>query len=263
MYKFHLFTIRALSNMHVGSGDTNFGVVDKLVQRDPATNFPYISSSSLKGALREHCEASGFKDVDYVFGADARFDNESKPGAYKFFSAYLLSIPVRSDIRPYFNGLCQAVYEGFKESLISFKIDYQLEHKFDNVTQDRVKVYIGVTDGSTVEGYTAVSANTSLNSNFTKIFGEYPAIFNDKTFCEDIASNLPVVARNHLENGISQNLWYEEIVPRETRFYFILGVPQNDDVFQTFKECITGSPVQIGANASIGYGFCEINHIGG
>jgi len=51
--KYELYKITAMTNMHVGSGDMNFGVIDKLVQRDSLTGYPVIYSSSLKGALRE------------------------------------------------------------------------------------------------------------------------------------------------------------------------------------------------------------------
>ena len=52
-YTKQCFKITAKTNMHVGSGDTNYGIIDKLVQRDVLSNLPMIHSSSLKGALRE------------------------------------------------------------------------------------------------------------------------------------------------------------------------------------------------------------------
>ncbi len=52
--KTELYTIETLSNLHVGAGDINFGVIDNQVQRDSVTNLPNINSSSLKGAFREH-----------------------------------------------------------------------------------------------------------------------------------------------------------------------------------------------------------------
>jgi len=74
MIKYHLFMIETVSNMHVGSGDSNFGVVDNLVQRDPATTYPYISSSSLKGALREHFESNNVDKnvIEAIFGSEPR-----------------------------------------------------------------------------------------------------------------------------------------------------------------------------------------------
>lgn len=75
-------------------------------------------------------------------------------------------------------------------------------------------------------------------------------------FAKDLtAHSLPIIARNHLNNGISDNLWYEEFVPRGSVFYTVIMTPE--------KECALnfGEPVQIGGNASIGYGFTKIEEI--
>ena len=57
--KTELYKITTLSNLHVGSGDINFDVIDNQVQRDSITNLPNINSSSLKGAFREHFSGDG------------------------------------------------------------------------------------------------------------------------------------------------------------------------------------------------------------
>jgi len=49
-----MYVINTLSNMHVGSGEVNYGVIDNLIQRDSVTNLPNINSSGLKGAIREY-----------------------------------------------------------------------------------------------------------------------------------------------------------------------------------------------------------------
>jgi CRISPR-associated protein Cmr4 len=53
-FKIHSYLIECLSNLHVGSGDANYDVIDKKVQRDPVTNLPCIHSSGIKGAFREY-----------------------------------------------------------------------------------------------------------------------------------------------------------------------------------------------------------------
>ena len=68
--------------------------------------------------------------------------------------------------------------------------------------------------------------------------------------CSDY--NLPIIARNKLENGESANLWYEQVLPPETMFYTIIQ-EEGDDL----KEALNGQIVQIGANATIGYGYCK------
>ena len=74
------------------------------------------------------------------------------------------------------------------------------------------------------------------------------------TACND--ENLPIIARNCLENGLSANLWYEQVLPSKTVLYFFTS----GDV-KGFAEALDGSLVQIGANATVGYGYCRITKI--
>ena len=56
MFKHKTFLIQTLTNTHVGSGDTSYGIVDNMIQKDTTTSIPIIHSSSLKGAVRDHFE---------------------------------------------------------------------------------------------------------------------------------------------------------------------------------------------------------------
>ena len=49
-----MYVINTLSNMHVGSGEVNYGVIDNLIQRDSVTNLHNINSSGLNAAIREY-----------------------------------------------------------------------------------------------------------------------------------------------------------------------------------------------------------------
>ena len=52
----NVWLIQAKTNLHVGNKNTsNYGLIDKAIQRDPLTQIPCINSSSLKGALNEYC----------------------------------------------------------------------------------------------------------------------------------------------------------------------------------------------------------------
>ena len=77
--------------------------------------------------------------------------------------------------------------------------------------------------------------------------------------------NLPVLARNQLENGISQNLWYEEVVPHEAIFYTAVlsdGTESGDKALDDFDKYISeNNLVQFGGNASIGYGLTQIERL--
>ena len=68
-----------------------------------------------------------------------------------------------------------------------------------------------------------------------------------------------MIARNQLENGESKNLWYEQIVPRESVFYCIIGL--GDEHSAKFDEVWKDNLVQIGANATIGYGYTQFTKL--
>ena len=72
--------------------------------------------------------------------------------------------------------------------------------------------------------------------------------------------SLPVVARNCLENGKSVNLWYEEIVPHKSLFYFVVMEEDSDkDCLDLFINTVNEKIIQFGGNASIGYGLCKVS----
>ena len=78
--------------------------------------------------------------------------------------------------------------------------------------------------------------------------------------------SLPVIARNYLNNGESKNLFYEQIVPRQSRFVFFISSYSGDitkisKANGQFDQAIQRGAVQIGANASIGYGYCKLETI--
>ena len=62
---------------------------------------------------------------------------------------------------------------------------------------------------------------------------------------------------------MSANLWYEEIVPRESRFYFNIERPnkEEDELFKALP--FHGNKIQVGGNATVGYGLCKLKKIDG
>lgn len=74
---------------------------------------------------------------------------------------------------------------------------------------------------------------------------------------EALASiDLPVMAHNVLEDGISKNLWYEQYVPHESVFGILVIAPDGD---KSFENAIAKRPVvQFGAGATIGCGFTKL-----
>jgi CRISPR-associated protein Cmr4 len=280
------FVLNFLTNLHAGSGDANYGIIDKLVQREPSTNRPIIHSSSLKGALREYFE---FKNppkkedkktithelVCEVFGSH-QDDEKMDTGKCRFLAAYLLSLPVRSDVLPYFMATSVDVLMELKQEADStgFDLNPKLVAEINAVTElfkkdGKPAIHEGgpfiftnsVGQNATLEDWTASVKSTVSINEIEKITGSNLAVFNAKDF-SDLCNQLPVIARNQLENGISKNLWYEEVVPRFSRFFQFTLVPdEKNSSIESFIDDILDSKnnFQIGANATIGYGFCKFN----
>jgi CRISPR-associated protein Cmr4 len=77
------------------------------------------------------------------------------------------------------------------------------------------------------------------------------ASLKDTSF-DSLIKHLPVIARNRL--GEDRNLWYEELVPHKTLFVTFIGSTGNNNAFDT---SLTSNVIQIGANASVGYGLTK------
>lgn len=255
-----LFMIRAISNMHVGSG-ASVGIVDNVVQRDPVDNLPIIHASSLKGALREYCESGPGKNVtggadnfvEVVFGKELGKPEETvaSAGKFRFLGARLISIPCRGEQRAYYNGVSSNLLKELLDFLTELDVAPKTREAVENLysvecTGEEVKIE-GIYTGKYIK---------EANDLIKNLFGEHIVILPDDDF-RTIATELPVIARNHLENGTSKNLWYEEVIPRESRLAFVV-MGHEEIYFNDFTKRVTNGILQIGANASIGYGFSRL-----
>ena len=272
-YRKELYIITAKTNMHVGSGEESYGLVDNQVQRDVLSRLPNINASGLKGALREHFShvwGNNSERITEIFGSDSFVKSEMhRAGKFRFFNGSLLSLPVRSNVRPFFRAVSPEVIKELMGNLEAFGYDdeFKLKESLEQLSKlepvEKQPLIFSRDEGAVLEEFRfkAVTADKnkfdySLLKKIEVITGAPLALMHDSDF-KDMCSNfnLPLIARNHLENGRSQNLWHEQVVPRETKFYFLLLKPGNCNYDLEFSP---GEPVQIGANASIGYGFCQV-----
>ena len=268
----NLYKILCLTNLHVGSGEINYSIVDNEVERD-VNGYPVIHSSGLKGALREQAEKNQFKlvtppdekikydkaKVEAIFGQTAG-SGEIKPGSYKFFDGRLISRPMRvsgSDSMASISVFSLESINSFLDTITAFGLNpfngvKQVDKALvDFGTKDFVskKDFVSNVNGIQIEGE-EVGALTQeavdVLKNLESVIGERYAIVRDLN-----KYNLPVIARNYLENGISKNLWYEEVVPHGSVFYTLIITPGEENELD-MKEI-----KQIGGHASIGYGFTQ------
>ncbi len=256
------YKLKFITNAHVGSGGSNIDIVDNVVQKDPVSNLPVIFSSSLKGAFREHFKNEGKNFLEYIFGSDNKEAN-SKAGKFIFFEAFMLTRPVRSNILPYFNATSPFIVKKFLDYLEEFNIlnslQEELKEFYENIKTIKKVTLNQEFENIFIEDYSNVEVK---DVKIPKIFGENIAIFPDEYFKE---LSLPFVARNNLENGVSKNLWYEEIIPKFSTYIFFIGKPDNvskedKDKIENFEKRFDKKSeiMQIGANKTIGYGFAKI-----
>lgn len=294
MNKYKMFFIDALTNMHVGSGDIHYSVVDNMIQRHPVTDIPVIHASSIKGALREYFEplygGERSEKIVNLFGGsikDEDTDKEfsTKPGHLIFFEANLLLLPLRASNRVFYYCTSPSVIKEYLEQLNEFAAPsenfYTLSMWVDGLKlkDDECFCTFDNTNVSTeIEDYISPPAKRHCNEDTAKeikrllqVEVQDIAIFNDNCFKEICKNSLPVIARNHLEDGRSVNLFYEEILPRRTKLYFTLGLEdvklEKVDLKKLFDEFIIDltienrekpKVVQFGGNYSVGYGFSKV-----
>lgn len=219
----HVFFITAKTNLHVGNeSGGEFSIIDKAIQRDPLTSLPCINSSSLKGAIKEFCVHKTNVDIGKYFGSDVdkttgKVKSDTKKGKAIFYDAKLLFLPQQDDRTLYHYVTSDDVIKMMNERAQLFNSPF----KFDKPAkfQDREVITCNEKESLT-------------------------------TLCHE--ENLPIIARNVLENGESKNLWYEQVLPAETVLYTII-----QEEGEELAKAIDGQIVQIGANATIGYGYCK------
>lgn len=254
--KAHLFKLHCLTNLHVGSGDVNYNIIDNEVERDPTNGFPIIHASGVKGALREHFSKTLPEGtITRIFGAPPKNKNSIAAGEYKFLDAGSIARPMRvsgSEKIASIPVTTVAALNAYLSSLTAFGCEH---YGIGPVVLDEdafgdAEFITNCPENISIEGVKTkhmTAQQASLLGKLKDVLGETFALA--RSF-DDYA--LPVVARNYLENGESKNLWYEEVVPHGSVFYLIILTPEESLDLDLEKDVL-----QFGGHASIGCGFVK------
>lgn len=234
MNKNNVWFITAKTNLHVGNENTSsYGLIDLAIQRNATTGLPCINSSSLKGALNEYAAQEAklqSNDLVNIFGCDKTNGNvNTKKGLYTFFDANILFLPKQESNALYKLVTCNEILDDFLSKLALFSI------KNNNNSFTRIDIL----------------THFRLNQNNVVSLQEFVELCHD--------DNLPIIARNVLENGESKNLWYEQVLPAETVLYTLIDDKEDSTLATELKK--DNAIVQIGANATIGYGYCKFTNL--
>jgi CRISPR-associated protein Cmr4 len=245
-----LFRMECLTDMHVGNGEVNYSIINNEVQKDTVlTDVPIIQASGVKGAIKEYFEGRwGSNDARLI----SIFGDEKSVGGYKFFNALCVARPLRvtNGIRPYVLTAATDVLQSFSTFLEGIGLGSYYQCDGLNVTTG----FSSSVDGLEIEGITCKSLK---NEQLEKLIDRDYAITNTLRDYD-----LPVRARNMLdENGMSRNLWYEEMVPHKSIFYFAVLATPDTQLYKAFKDSIEEGAVQFGGNASIGNGYTRIREV--
>lgn len=220
------------TNLHVGNESVvNFEVIDKAIQRDVTSGLPCINSSSLKGAIKECLTNKAMQEkekkeeklaeIKSLFGS-VKVDKtgDTQKGNAVFFDANLLFIP---------------------QQCIAGKTVYKLAYSDDVIDAfvQRTKILGAVCNKEMI-----------MEKLGNSVFSESSSIEDFTQLCSN--DSLPIIARNCLENGESINLWYEQVLPSMSVLATIIETQDAKDLSD-----LNGTIVQIGANATIGYGYCK------
>ncbi len=250
-----VWLVEPLTNLHVGNESVvNFSVIDKAIQRDAASGLPCINASSLKGAIKEFLtQIMEEKKVIEIFGSTKKNKNaETQKGSAVFFDANLLAIPEpeTNSGRLYSLVTCQEVLVAFfnKAQALGFRLDDKMKKEFGKEDE---KEYLWHKLMNEVKNRGEEGWEMDWNKNKERNRKDWEKF---KALCED--DSLPIIARNCLENGESVNLWYEQVLPSKS----LLGVVIQTQEAKDLDE-LDGKVVQVGANATIGYGYCKFTKL--
>lgn len=229
-----MIVLKCITNLHVGNGDENYNLVDNEVEKDPITGYPMINSSGVKGALRAYFKSINDPNVITWFGEEHNSKTIQK-GLLNIDDARMMAIPMRASKgdKAYYLVSTKDAIDKYNQVAEDFGLNTRIEDSGKAVSGIEVEGYIVPQKLYDRDIYIIPSQDMNLHS-------------------------LPVNARNCLNNGISENLWYEEYVPHESIFYFPV-ITNDADLLKSFEAAIKDKVIQFGGHASIGYGFCKIS----
>lgn len=278
-----MLEVKCITNLHIGTSGNVYGDIKSEVEKDAILGTPILPSSGIKGALRDFWRENDKEDEIVIFGSNPEEKTENgQRGNCKFVNGQLLFRPMRVSegdcayclvTTPELLNIMLETAKNFDVKLINDDISIDdlktslVELKVElNEYQDQATAAILCSSDcfvKEVEGYDVKKIKNNDNKLCELLMQKsngVPVVIMKTEFFQMI--DLPIVARNYLKEGKSSNLWYEEIVPHQSYFYFVvLWKGDKDEIFSDFIEEICKRPISLGGNNSVGNGYCTITKI--
>jgi CRISPR-associated protein Cmr4 len=271
--------------LHAGTGQT-LGSIDLPIQRERHTGVPIVPGSSVKGALRAFAVRS-MKDkakLKLVYGPETdRADEHS--GALAVTELRVVALPVRSLQEVFYwvtSPMClarlnrdralaglgtlvpefkvatgQALWQSPESrSLLLEDIDLQARHDKD----------VGQAAGAIAK---LCPAPSPPHEPTVKRLGTHLLVVSDEDMRYFLENTTQVTARVKLSgNKTSENLWYEECLPRDTFLSCLLVARDTSydglamtaaEVLEAVSGLFREKPyLQVGGNETVGCGWCAV-----
>ncbi len=278
--------------LHIGSG-TTLDIIDLPIQREAHTDFPVMSSSSIKGVIRAEYgpKEIGFptnnnfpekpedcpSDIDENKCAEffEIFGYGDKEGDIIFTDGKILLFPVKS---------VKGVFAWITCPLVLERFERDTQKKLGNIPNiENNKAIAG--EGITISNKYLVLEELSFEvENDKEILGEIRNLLPESLKNEIQASKIAILSndmfkyfvKNHTEvnarTRIDQTtgtvkegaLWYEELVPAETVFYnLILSRTENTENIEKITSFMNGKIFQFGGDETLGRGFTKVSILEG
>lgn len=298
--KAQLSFVHALSPLHPGTGQ-GVGVIDLPIAREVATGLPYLPGSSLKGVLRDQAHHLSTQTLTDVFGPETE-NAPDHAGSVQLTDQRLLLFPVRSlkgtfawatspfVLQRFARDIAAVGVQGMPTVMPSIARTGQVMVTEGSGLMHNGKLYLedldlaaqssaGTTQWANWIGKQLFPNDEAWRSVLTSRF----CILHDDVLSFLLSTATEVIARirmkresTTLEDGTVREsstktvadggLWYEEALPAETVLSgMVVATPVKasvDTVFSTIRTLVQ-SPLQLGGNATVGRGLCQIYLVGG
>ncbi|ABG03238.1 CRISPR-associated protein, Cmr4 family [Rubrobacter xylanophilus DSM 9941] len=246
--------------VHPGTGQ-NVGAIDLPVAREAATGYPFITGSSLKGALLDDYREHDSEGAERIFG------KQDSAGNLLVSDARLLLLPVRSLSSAYRWVTCPHILERLRRDLkrgrreAAFEVP-RVENKSALGHPGNGRLFLEErsfdVQGNVPEDVIgAVSSLIPHEETRGRLAGQL-TILSDDDFSWFARYGLAVQARNVLDPKTKKTkqggLWYEETLPPDTLMYAVLAERNGGGDIERVREKI-GTHLQVGGNETVGQGW--------
>lgn len=254
--------------------------------RHPHIEYIFGGKRPIREVMLELCESISNDAIKVPLVNEIKnilIDNSHKHntyGKFDFDESILLSIPSRINNGIYCNIFCPLTLKIWSEKLL--KAEHLIPGNQLNILKAIInelgKIQPAENEAislSDVGVYTSIEMEVTvtekkqidsrLNDALIAFFGKYPVYLHDKDFLK-LTDNfhLPVIMRNKVKPSGSvhddSNVWSEQVLPRWTRFYTIVGIPNDTDklISDTFLNNLDNKVIALGGNLSVGYGNIQV-----